>query len=38
MTYSDGISNINLKNLVNFHLKNKSKITMSVTRPKIDME
>lgn len=34
MTYSDGISNINLKNLVNCHLKNKSKITMSVTRPK----
>ncbi len=34
LTYSDGVSNLNLKKLLYSHKKNKKKITMSVTRPK----
>ena len=33
MTYGDGVSNINLKKLVNFHKKNKKLITMTAVRP-----
>ena len=34
LTYSDGVSNINLKKLLKSHIKSKKKVTMSVTRPK----
>ena len=34
MTYGDGLSNINIKKLVNFHYKNKSQITLTAVRPK----
>ena len=33
MTYGDGVSNVNLKKLVNFHKKNKKLITMTAVRP-----
>jgi len=33
LTYGDGVSNINIKNLLKFHLKNKKLITMSAVRP-----
>ena len=33
LTYGDGISNINLNNLLNFHKKNKKKITISAVHP-----
>jgi glucose-1-phosphate cytidylyltransferase len=33
MTYGDGVSNVNLKELVNFHKKNKKLITMTAVRP-----
>ena len=33
MTYGDGLSDINLKNLVNFHKKNKKIITLTAVRP-----
>ncbi len=33
MTYGDGISNINLKKLLNFHKKNRKMITLSAVRP-----
>ena len=33
MTYGDGVSNVNLKRLVNFHKKNKKLITMTAVRP-----
>ena len=33
MTYGDGISNINIKNLLKFHLKNKKLVTMTAVRP-----
>ena len=33
MTYGDGISNINLSKLVEFHKKNKKLITLSAVRP-----
>jgi len=32
-TYGDGISNVNLKRLLNFHLKNKKIITVTAVRP-----
>jgi glucose-1-phosphate cytidylyltransferase len=34
MTYGDGLSNISIKKLLNFHYKNKSKVTMAAVRPK----
>tara|TARA_B100000787_G_C16163783_1_gene282808 strand:- start:18 stop:788 length:771 start_codon:yes stop_codon:yes gene_type:complete len=34
MTYGDGLSNISIKKLVNFHYKNKSKVTLGAVRPK----
>ena len=34
MTYGDGLANIPIKKLVKFHYKNKSKVTMTVVRPK----
>ena len=34
MTYGDGLSNVNIKKLINFHYKNKSKITLTAVRPK----
>ena len=33
LTYGDGLSNININKLLNFHIKNKKKITMSAVRP-----
>tara|TARA_Y100000768_G_C23910701_1_gene649843 strand:+ start:18 stop:713 length:696 start_codon:yes stop_codon:yes gene_type:complete len=33
LTYGDGLSNINLKKLLNFHLKNKKKITLTAVHP-----
>jgi glucose-1-phosphate cytidylyltransferase len=33
MTYGDGVSNVNLKKLVNFHKKHKKIITMTAVRP-----
>tara|TARA_B100000035_G_scaffold260780_1_gene231725 strand:- start:548 stop:1237 length:690 start_codon:yes stop_codon:yes gene_type:complete len=33
MTYGDGLSNINLKKLVNFHKKNKKMVTLTAVRP-----
>ena len=33
MTYGDGISNVNLKKLLNFHKKNKKLITLTAVRP-----
>ena len=32
-TYGDGISNVNLKNLLKFHIKNKKLITVTAVRP-----
>lgn len=34
MTYGDGLSNISIKKLLNFHYRNKSKVTMTAVRPK----
>ena len=33
MTYGDGLSNINLKNLIKFHKKNKKLVTLTAVRP-----
>ena len=33
MTYGDGLSNINLKKLINFHNKNKKIMTLTAVRP-----
>ena len=33
MTYGDGVSNINLKKLLNFHKKNKKLVTLTAVRP-----
>ena len=33
MTYGDGVSNVNLKKLLNFHKKHKKLITMTAVRP-----
>jgi glucose-1-phosphate cytidylyltransferase len=33
MTYGDGVSNVNLTKLINFHKKNKFLITMTAVRP-----
>tara|TARA_X000000368_G_scaffold419092_1_gene422372 strand:- start:1748 stop:2419 length:672 start_codon:yes stop_codon:yes gene_type:complete len=33
MTYGDGISNINIKKLIQFHKKNKRKFTLTAVRP-----
>ena len=34
MTYGDGLSNINLKKLINFHYKKKAEVTLTAVRPK----
>ena len=34
MTYGDGLSNVSIKKLINFHYKNKSKMTLTSVRPK----
>ncbi len=34
MTYGDGLANVNLKKLVNFHYKKKGLITLTAVRPK----
>ena len=34
MTYGDGLSDISIKKLVNFHYKNNSKVTLTAVRPK----
>ena len=33
MTYGDGLSNVNLKRLLNFHKKNKASVTLTAVRP-----
>ncbi len=33
LTYGDGVSNINIKKLMNFHIKNKKMVTLSAVRP-----
>ena len=33
MTYGDGVSNVNLKQLLKFHRKNKKMITLTAVRP-----
>ena len=33
MTYGDGVSNINIKNLIKFHKKNKKVVTLTAVRP-----
>jgi len=33
LTYGDGVSNVNLKKLVNFHNNNKSLVTLTAVRP-----
>lgn len=33
LTYGDGVSNINIKKLVNFHKRRKKKITLTIVRP-----
>ena len=35
LTYGDGLSNINLKKLINFHSKNKSIATLTAVRPPV---
>ena len=34
LTYGDGVSNINIKNLLDFHKKNKKIMTITVVKPK----
>ena len=34
MTYGDGLSNVSIKKLIEFHYKNKSKVTLTAVRPK----
>ena len=33
-TYGDGLSNVSVKKLINFHYKNKSELTLTAVRPK----
>ena len=33
MTYGDGLSNVNLKNLIKFHKKNRKIMTLTAVRP-----
>ena len=33
LTYGDGISNVNLKKLLNFHKKNKKIVTVTAVKP-----
>ena len=33
LTYGDGVSNLNIKKLLNFHLKSKSTVTLTAVRP-----
>ncbi len=33
MTYGDGLSNVNIKKLINFHRKNKKLVTLTAVRP-----
>ncbi|MDC3382552.1 sugar phosphate nucleotidyltransferase [Candidatus Pelagibacter sp.] len=33
LTYGDGLSNVNINNLINFHKKNKSLITLTTVKP-----
>ena len=35
MTYGDGITNLNLKQLLNFHNKHKKKATVTAVRPPV---
>ena len=38
MTYGDGLTSQNLKNLVNFHLNSKKLATVTAVRPQLDLE
>ena len=33
MTYGDGVSDVNIKKLVNFHRKSKRNVTLTAVRP-----
>ena len=35
LTYGDGLTNQNLKQLINFHLKNNKVATMTIVRPPV---
>ena len=35
MTYGDGLSNVNINKLVNFHYKNNAMVTLTAVRPKV---
>ena len=35
MTYGDGVSNINIKKLINFHNKNKKHATVTIVKPPV---
>ena len=34
MTYGDGLSNVSIKKLINFHYKNNAKVTLTAVKPK----
>ena len=34
MTYGDGLSNVNIKKLINYHYSNKADVTLTAVRPK----
>ena len=38
LTYGDGLSNVNIKKVINFHKKNNSIITLTAVRPPADLE
>ena len=35
VTYGDGVANINIKALINFHKKNKKIVTLTAVRPPV---
>ena len=37
LTYGDGISNVNLKNLLTFHNRSKNFVTLTAVRPQLDL-
>ena len=37
MTYGDGLSDVNLRNLVSFHLENKFEATLTAVKPLEDL-
>ena len=35
MTYGDGLSNVNINELIKFHYNNKAEVTLTAVKPKI---